>query len=310
MPIKVSNGLPATKILESENIFVMPEDRAMAQDIRPLKILILNLMPTKIETETQILRLLGNTPLQVDIELLQMASHESKHTSQQHLTTFYKTFDEVKEQKFDGMIVTGAPVELLDYEEVDYYKELTTIFEWAKHNVYSTLFICWGAQVGLYYRYGVRKFTYDKKLCGIYNHTILNRLHPLMRGFDDYFLVPHSRYTGVVKEDIEKHDALEILAVSEEAGVSIVCSKNGREFYVLGHCEYGRETLAQEYFRDKNKGLNPAIPYNYFPNDDPSKRPAVTWRSHASLLYANWLNYYLYQQTPYDLEDLKKMYYE
>lgn len=308
MPIRVSNDLPATRILESENIFVMPETRAMTQDIRPLKIVILNLMPTKVETETQLLRLLGNSPLQVDIELLQMTSHKSKNTSVQHLTTFYKTFDEIKDQKFDGLIVTGAPVELMEFEEVDYWDELVEVLNWAKKNVYSTMFICWGAQAGLYHRYGIKKYKFDEKLCGVYKHTIVNPTHPLMRGFDEFFLVPHSRYTGVREEDVKKHDALEILATSKDAGVSIICSKNGREFYVLGHSEYDKDTLANEYFRDLSKGINPKIPYNYFPNDDPKKEPLMIWRSHGSLLYSNWLNYYLYQQTPYDLEDLKKLY--
>lgn len=308
MPIKVSNDLPATKILESENIFVMPEKRAMSQDIRPLKIIIVNLMPTKIETETQLLRLLGNSPLQVDIELLQMASHKSKNTSKKHLTTFYKTFDEIKDQKFDGMIVTGAPVELLDFEEVDYWDELCEVFRWAKKNVYSTLYICWGAQAGLYYHYGIDKITYKKKLSGVYKHQVLNPHHPLLRGFDDVFCSPHSRNTGVRREDIEKVDELEILAQSKEAGVSIVCKKNGRQFFILGHFEYDADTLAKEYFRDINKGLNPEIPCNYFPNNDASKKPVMSWRSYAALLYYNWLNYYLYQQTPYDLEDLKKLY--
>ncbi len=308
MPIKVSNDLPATKILESENIFVMPEKRAITQDIRPLKIIIVNLMPTKIETETQLLRLLGNSPLQVDIELLQMATHQSKNTSRKHLTTFYKTFDEIKDQKFDGMIVTGAPVELLNFEDVDYWDELCQVFKWAKKNVYSTLYICWGAQAGLYYHYGIDKITYDKKLSGIYKHRILNPLHPLLRGFDDVFCSPHSRNTGVVREEIDKIDSLEILAESEDAGVSIICKKNGRQFFVLGHFEYDADTLSKEYFRDKNKGLNPEIPCNYFPNDDVTKKPVMSWRSYAALLYYNWLNYYLYQQTPYDLEDLKKLY--
>ncbi len=308
MPIKVSNDLPATSILESENIFVMPEKRALVQDIRPLKIVILNLMPKKIETETQLLRLLGNSPLQVDIELLQMVTHRSKNTSQYHLTTFYKTFDQIKDKKFDGMIVTGAPVELLEFEEVDYFDELTKVFDWAKKNVYSTMYICWGAQAGLYHNYNIKKYPLPKKLSGIYEHTILNSKHPLMRGFDDKFLVPHSRHTGVKREEVERVKGLEILAMSKEAGVSIICHKNGREFYLLGHCEYDRDTLAQEYFRDLKKGLNPEIPYNYFPNNDTTKMPKMIWRSHASLLYQNWLNYYLYQQTPYDLENLKKMY--
>ena len=312
MPIKVQTNLPAIKILESENIFVMPEERAMAQDIRPLKIVILNLMPTKVVTETQLLRLLGNSPLQVDIELLQMDTHKSKNTSRRHLTTFYKTFDEIKSQKFDGMIITGAPVEQLDFEEVDYWDELCEILDWSKKNVYSVLHICWGAQAGLYHRYGIRKYEFKEKLSGIYEHNILNPLHPLLRGFDDKFYLPHSRYTGVVEEDVYNYDnpKLEILAKSDKAGVSIIGKKNGRAFYVLGHAEYDRETLANEYFRDINKGLKIKVPENYFPNDDPTKVPPMVWRSSASLLFSNWLNYYVYQQTPYDLEDLKKMYEE
>lgn len=312
MPIKVQTNLPAIKILEGENIFVMPEERAMAQDIRPLKIVILNLMPTKVVTETQLLRLLGNSPLQVDIELLQMATHKSKNTSRRHLTTFYKTFDEIKSQKFDGMIITGAPVEQLDFEEVDYWDELCEILDWSKKNVYSVLHICWGAQAGLYHRYGIRKYEFKEKLSGIYKHNILNPLHPLLRGFDDKFYLPHSRYTGVVEEDVYNYDnpKLEILAKSDKAGVSIIGKKNGRAFYVLGHAEYDRETLANEYFRDINKGLDIKVPENYFPNDDPTRVPPMVWRSSASLLFSNWLNYYVYQQTPYDLEDLKKMYEE
>lgn len=308
MPIKVQKDLPAIKVLESENIFVMPDDRAATQDIRPLKIVILNLMPTKIETETQLLRMLGNSPLQVDIELLQMASHNSKNVSQHHLTTFYKTFDEIKNQKFDGMIITGAPVELLDFEEVDYWEELKTIMAWSKNHVYSTFHICWGAQAGLYFHYGISKQLLKEKLSGIYNHKILKPLHPLLRGFDDYFLIPHSRFTGVSREEVEASPELEILAVSELAGVTIVGSKDGRQFFILGHGEYDRNTLAKEYFRDKNKGLNPAVPYNYFRHDDPSSNPPMVWRSNATLLYTNWLNYFVYQQTPYDLEELKAIY--
>ena len=312
MPIKVQTNLPAIKILEGENIFVMPEERAMAQDIRPLKIVILNLMPTKVVTETQLLRLLGNSPLQVDIELLQMATHKSKNTSRRHLTTFYKTFDEIKSQKFDGMIITGAPVEQLDFEEVDYWDELCEIMDWSKKNVYSVLHICWGAQAGLYHRYGIRKYEFKEKLSGVFEHTILNPLHPLLRGFDDKFMLPHSRYTGVVEEDIYNYEnpKLEILAKSKDAGVSIIGKKNGRAFYVLGHAEYDRETLANEYFRDINKGLDIKMPANYFPDNDPTKTPPMVWRSSASLLFSNWLNYYVYQQTPYDLEDLKKIYEE
>lgn len=308
MPIKIQNDLPAIKILESENIFVMQEDRATTQDIRPLKIVIVNLMPTKVETETQLMRLLGNSPLQVEVELMQMQSHKSKNTSEEHLTKFYKTFDEVRHEKFDGMIITGAPVEQMPFEEVDYWEELCEVFEWAKKNVYSTMFICWGAQAGLYYRYGIEKYELPKKLFGIYNHMILNPKHPLMRGFDDFFLVPHSRYTGIRPGDVEAVPELEILATSRKAGAAIICSKNGREFYLLGHCEYDYDTLAREYYRDVEKGLNIRMPYNYFPENNVNRKPVMTWRSHGSLLYANWLNYYLYQQTPYDLEDLKKMY--
>ena len=308
MPIKIQNDLPAIKILESENIFVMQEDRATTQDIRPLKIVIVNLMPTKVETETQLMRLLGNSPLQVEVELMQMQSHKSKNTFDEHLTKFYKTFDEVRHEKFDGMIVTGAPVEQMPFEEVDYWEELCEVFEWAKKNVYSTMFICWGAQAGLYYRYGIEKYELPKKLFGIYNHMILNPKHPLMRGFDDFFLVPHSRYTGIRPGDVEAVPELEILATSRKAGAAIICSKNGREFYLLGHCEYDYDTLAREYYRDVEKGLNIRMPYNYFPENNVNRKPIMTWRSHGSLLYANWLNYYLYQQTPYDLEDLKKMY--
>lgn len=308
MPIKVQSHLPAIKTLESENIFVMPHERAITQDIRSLKIVILNLMPTKIATETQLLRLLGNSPLQVDIELLQTATHTPKNTSPGHLNTFYKTPDEIKEQKFDGMIITGAPVEQLDFEQVDYWEELCQIMRWARTHVYSTFHICWGAQAGLYYRYGVRKYDYKEKLAGVYPQRILDPLHPLLRGFNDTFRMPHSRYTGVCREDIEKHPQLEILAESDETGVAIVCNKNGREFYVMGHAEYDRETLANEYFRDVKKGLNVKLPVNYFPDDDPTKTPPMTWRSCSSLLYSNWLNYYVYQQTPYDLEDLKKLY--
>ena len=308
MPIKIQNDLPAIKILESENIFVMQETRATTQDIRPLKIVIVNLMPTKIATETQLMRLLGNSPLQVEVELLQMASHKSKNTDEEHLTKFYKTFDEIKDEKFDGMIVTGAPVELMDFEEVDYWDELCGVFRWAKKNVYSTMFICWGAQAGLYFNYGIKKHKLSRKLFGIYNHMILNPKHPLMRGFDDYFLVPHSRYTGVESREVEAVPELEILATSKKAGVAIICSKDGREFYLLGHCEYDYDTLAKEYYRDVEKGLNIQIPYNYFPDNNVNRKPVMTWRSHGSLLYANWLNYYLYQQTPYDLEELKKMY--
>ncbi len=305
MPIKVQRDLPAIKVLESENIFVMPDDRADTQDIRPLRIVIVNLMPNKVETETQLLRMLGNSPLQIDVELLQMASHTSKNVSQQHLTKFYKTFDDIKDQRFDGMIITGAPVEQLAFEQVDYWEELQMIMDWSKHNVYSTFHICWGAQAGLYHHYGVEKLGLSEKLSGIYNHKILDPLHPLLRGFDDYFYLPHSRFTEVSRESIEQHDELQILGISELAGVAIVANKNGRQFFVLGHAEYDRNTLAKEYYRDKYKGLNPNIPYNYFRHDDPASNPPMVWRSNATLLYTNWLNYFVYQQTPYDLQELK-----
>ena len=308
MPIKVQSHLPAIKVLESENIFVMPEDVALRQDIRPLKILILNLMPTKITTETQLLRLLGNTPLQIDIELLQMATHKSKNTSPHHLTVFYKTFEQVKDQTFDGMIITGAPVEQLEFEEVDYWDELCAIMEWSKHNVYSTFHICWGAQAGLYYHYGIKKYQLPEKLSGVYDHRVLSPLHPLMRGFDDTFKIPHSRYTTVREKDVRRQLGLEILAVSDKAGPSIISSKTGRQLFITGHAEYDRETLANEYYRDVNKGIHPKLPYHYFPDDDASIDPPLVWRSNATLLYTNWLNYFVYQQTPYDLAELLKKY--
>ncbi|WP_322203864.1 homoserine O-acetyltransferase MetA [Acutalibacter intestini] len=300
MPIRIQAELPAIEVLESENIFVMTHERAAGQDIRPLKIGILNLMPTKIETETQLLRLLGNTPLQVDVELLHPATHISKNTSVSHLNKFYKTFRDVRGQRFDGLIVTGAPLEKLPFEQVDYWDEMCAIMEWAKQNVYSTLYICWGAQAGLYYHYGIQKFPLEKKLSGIYNHQVLNPYHPLMRGFDDNYFAPHSRYTQVLLEDVQRCRELIPLAVSRRAGLHIIAERGGRRFFVTGHAEYDRDTLAKEYFRDLNKGLDPEIPYNYFPGDDPSRTPAFTWRSNAHLLVANWLNYYVYQQVPYD----------
>ena len=307
MPIKIQDGLPALKTLEQENIFVMTNERATTQDIRPLKIVIVNLMPTKIETETQLLRLLGNSPLQVDIELLQMATHVSKNVSSEHLTAFYKTFDDIKNQYYDGMIITGAPVELLEYEEVDYWEELCQVMDWSKKNVYSTMHICWGAQAAMYHHYGIQKYKLPEKLSGVYTHRVSNIYHPLMRGFDDKILMPHSRYTGVHRSDIQKFDELEILAYSNMAGVSIVANKNGRQFFVLGHAEYDRNTLYNEYYRDVNKGLHPQIPYNYFTGNDTRSMPVLTWRSYATILYSNWLNYYVYQQTPYNLADLENM---
>lgn len=304
MPIKIQENLPAVEVLESENIFVMTQQRAITQDIRPLKIVILNLMPTKIDTETQLLRLLGNSPLQVDVELMQMATHVSKNTSSSHLNTFYKTFDDLKDDKFDGMIITGAPVENLPFEEVDYWEELCKIMAWSKRNVYSTLHICWGAQAGLYYHFGVPKYQLPEKLSGVFLHRLLDCRHPLVRGFDDNFFSPHSRNTEVRIEDIEKIEELIVLTASEEAGVHLIARKNGRQFFVTGHLEYDCNTLAHEYFRDLKKGIQPNIPKHYFPNDDVTREPPFVWRSHANLLFINWLNYYVYQQTPYDLKDL------
>lgn len=306
MPIKISDSLPAAKTLENENIFVMTENRAMHQDIRPLRIVILNLMPKKIETETQLLRLLGNSPLQVDIELLQTASHTSKNTSSNHLLHFYKTFDEIRDEKFDGMIITGAPVEQLSFEEVDYWPELCAIMDWSKKNVYSTFHICWGAQAGLYHHFGVQKKPLPQKMFGVFEHKNCSPHHPLMRGFDEKFFAPHSRHTGLDEEALKFHDDLEILSYSKQAGVYIVARKNGRQFFVTGHSEYDRNTLAEEYFRDKNKGLDIQPPLHYFPHDDPSQTPLHVWRGHANLLFINWLNYYVYQQTPYNVADIQE----
>lgn len=307
MPIKIPNSLPARAILEGENVFVMTDARATVQDIRPLRILILNIMPTKIETETQLLRLLGNSPLQVEIELLQTASYSSKNTPHSHLKDFYKTFDQVRDMRFDGMIITGAPVETMEFEQVDYWEELTEIMEWTKSNVYSTLHICWGAQAGLYYHFGVKKYPLPRKISGVYTHRVLEPLHPLVRGFDDYYTMPHSRYTEIRREDIAEHDELVVLSTSPEAGVAIVAHKNGRQFFCTGHLEYDRQTLAGEYFRDVNRGISPTLPEHYFPGDDPESLPIMDWRSHAHMFFANWLNYYVYQQTPYDLADLIKI---
>ena len=305
MPIEIQSNLPAAKILEQENIFVMTKERASTQDIRPLKILILNIMPTKIQTETQLLRLLGNTPLQLTIEFLQTATHVSRHTTASHQNTYYKTFDEIKEEKYDGMIITGAPVEQMDFKDVDYWEELCEIMEWSRTNVYSTMHICWGAQAGLYYHYGIDKYLLPEKLSGIFKHKVLNPLHPLTRGFDDRFYAPHSRYTSIHREDIDKNPNLITLSVSNMAGVYLVASKSGRQVFVTGHAEYDRDTLANEFFRDVKKGIHPKIPVNYFPDDDVETTPYFTWKSHAHLLFANWLNYYVYQQTPFDLKDLK-----
>ncbi|MGI6778193.1 MAG: homoserine O-acetyltransferase MetA [Acetivibrionales bacterium] len=305
MPIKIPDSLPAKEVLIGENIFVMGEDRAFHQDIRPLRIAILNLMPTKIVTETQLLRLIGNSPLQVDIVLLHPKMHISKNTPEEHLATFYKNFDEIKEQRFDGLIITGAPLENMEFEEVDYWEELKQIMDWSIRNVYSTFHICWAAQAALYHHYGIPKYPLEKKMFGVFPHTINREYVKLFRGFDDVFYVPHSRYTEVRRKDIEKVDQLEILSESEESGIYILATKNGRQIFVTGHSEYDPLTLKIEYDRDRAKGLDIDIPRNYFPDNNPSKFPLVTWRGHANLLYSNWLNYYVYQETPYDLNELE-----
>lgn len=301
MPIQIPNDLPATGILQQENIFVMTEHRAVTQDIRPLEIVLVNLMPTKVVTETQLSRLLGNTPLQVRLEFVHMKTHNSKNVAQDHLFNFYKTFDEIKHRKFDGMVITGAPVELMEFEEVDYWDELCQIMEWSKTNVHSTFHICWGAQAGLYYHYGIPKYKLDSKMFGVFEHQADYKRSILLRGFDDRFWVPHSRHTSIKREDVEAVSGLRILASSEKAGVYAVMSKEGRQIFITGHSEYDPETLKTEYLRDKNQGLPIAIPENYFPNDDDTAEPIVRWRSHANLLYSNWLNYFVYQTTPYDI---------
>ena len=301
MPIQIPNDLPAAGILQQENIFVMPHKRAIVQDIRPLEILVLNLMPTKIVTETQLSRLLGNTPLQVHVELMHTSTHVSKNVPHEHLLTFYKTFDEIKDRKFDGMVITGAPVENMPFEEVDYWPELCKIMEWSKTHVHSTFHICWGAQAGLYYHYGVQKHPLPEKMFGIFKHTADYKRAILLRGFDDTFWVPHSRHTTVLREDIEKVPELKILASSEEAGVYLVMSDQGKHIFVTGHSEYDPDTLQREYLRDKNLGLPIKVPVNYFPEDDDTREPMVRWRAHANLLFSNWLNYFVYQTTPYDL---------
>ena len=305
MPIRIPENLPTNEILTKENIFVMTEVRAQHQDIRPLEIVVLNLMPTKIVTETQLLRLLGNTPLQINITLMHPRSHTSKNTPQEHLIKFYKTFDCIKKQNYDGLIITGAPVEQMPYEDVDYWDELTEIMNWANHHVYSTLFICWGAQAGLYHYYNIPKYPLQEKLFGVFKHSVSKQYVKLMRGFDDEFYIPHSRHTEVKKEDIEKVSELEILGESPEAGASIVATKDGRHIFVFGHAEYDPLTLKYEYDRDEEKGLSIGIPLNYYPDDDTTKVPVVKWRSHANLLFSNWLNYYVYQETPYDLNEIK-----
>ncbi len=301
MPIKVQNALPAKEILENENIFVMDENRAMHQDIRPLQVCILNLMPVKQDTELQLLRALSNTPLHVEVTFMKMNSHISLNTPIQHLNRFYNTFNELKERKFDGMIITGAPVEQIPFEEVDYWAELCEIMDWTKTHVTSTFHICWGAQAGLYYHYGLKKVLLPKKLFGVYRHKVMNRKNPLVRGFDDYFLIPHSRHTAVLSEDIHQCKELTVLAESDEAGVLLCMSEGGKEIYVMGHPEYDRYTLHKEYVRDKEKGLPIDVPKNYYPDDDDTQKPSLEWRAHCNILYSNWLNYFVYQITPYEL---------
>lgn len=305
MPLNIPDKLPAVEVLQNENIFVMGETRATHQDIRPMQIVILNLMPLKITTETHILRLLSNTPLQVEVVLLHTKNHISKSTPLVHLKTFYKTFEEISSRKFDGMILTGAPIEHLEFEAVDYWTELQEIMDWIKTNVTSTMFICWGAQAGLYHYYGIPKYRLPDKMFGVFNHRINNTKIPLVRGFDEEFQAPHSRYTEIRRKDIEKVRELEIVAESDEAGVYMVMTKDGRQIFVTGHSEYDPSTLKNEYDRDLKKGMPITIPKNYFPDNDPSKTPKVRWKSHANLLYYNWLNYYVYQMTPYDIDEIK-----
>ena len=304
MPIKIPDKLPATEVLQNENIFVMTERRALSQDIRPLRILLLNLMPTKIQTETQLARLLGNTPLQVELELMHTSTHKSKNTSQEHLLAFYKTFDEVRHEKFDGLIITGAPVEHLPFEEVEYWQELCDIMEWSKTHVFSTFHICWAAQAALYYHYGINKYPLDKKLFGVFPHQVEYKNPILFRGFDDTFMAPHSRHTTIRREDIEQVPAIKILASSEEAGIYALMTERGQQVFITGHSEYDPDTLKNEYLRDKNAGLPIELPKNYFPNDDDSLPPINSWRAHANLLYMNWLNYFVYQITPFNISEL------
>jgi homoserine O-succinyltransferase len=304
MPIKIPSNLPAKEILNRENIFTMDEGRAYSQDIRPLKIALVNLMPTKINTETQFSRLLGNTPLQVELDLIQMTSYESKNTSAEHMLSFYKTFEEIKDNYYDGMIITGAPIEKLEFEEVEYWDELCKLMKWSKKNVHSTIHICWGAQAGLFYHFGIKKVPLDKKLFGIYPHEVIDEKSMLLRGFDPIFYAPHSRHTSFLEEDVLKQECLNILAKSDEAGIYILKTKGGRQIFISGHGEYDKDTLKGEYRRDKNQGFDIDVPKNYFPDDDDTKEPLVRWRSHASLLYSNWLNYFVYQTTPFALDNI------
>lgn len=305
MPLNIPSNLPAVKELQKENIFVKDSESASTQDIRPLKIIVLNLMPLKITTETDLIRLLSNTPLQIELDFMRIKSHTSKNTPIEHLLTFYKDFDSLRKERYDGMIITGAPVENFEYKEVTYWKELTEIFDWAKTHVTSTLFICWAAQAGLYHYYGIPKYPLNRKMFGVFKHTVSDRLNPIFRGFDDLFYVPHSRHSEVRRCDIEKVSGLKILSESPEAGVYMVQGRNGREFFIMGHSEYAPNTLADEYFRDKGKGLEIEIPMNYFENDNPENKPLVRWRSHANLLFTNWLNYFVYQRTPYNIHRIR-----
>lgn len=307
MPVKIPSSLPAIEILKEENIFVMSDLRANEQDIRPLRVLILNLMPIKITTETDFIRLLSNNPLQVEMEFLKLETHTSKNTSEEHLSMFYKNFEQIKEDYYDGMIITGAPVEMLRFEEVNYWDEVTTIFDWARQHVTSTLYICWASQAALYHFYGVEKEILDHKMFGVFKHTVTDKTYPLFRGFDDEFFIPHSRHTTITKEEIQKKKALTILAESEESGVAIVSSRGGREFYLTGHSEYSPYTLHDEYVRDRSKGLEIDIPCNYYKNDDPNNDPVVRWAGHGNLLFNNWLNYFLYQETPYDITQIQHL---
>lgn len=302
MPIKIPDSLPATQTLLNENIFVMHEVRAAKQDIRPLRVALLNLMPTKIETETQFARLLSNSPLQVELTLLQTATYEAKNTSREHLLAFYETFEDVKERKFDGLVITGAPVELMEFEDVEYWDELCRVMEWSKTHVYSTLHICWGAQAALYHHYGIRKYPMDEKLFGVFPHEVEYKNSMLFRGFDDVFMAPHSRHTTIHREDVEAVPALQILASSEEAGVYVIKTEQGKQIFITGHSEYDALTLEKEYLRDKNAGLPIEVPKNYYPDDNDTRKPLVTWRSSANLLFFNWLNYFVYQTTPFELD--------
>lgn len=304
MPIKIPNTLPAAEVLGSENIFIMNEERARTQDIRPLRIALVNLMPDKITTETQFARLLSNTPLQIELELVHMRSHASRHTAAGHLQSFYSTFDDIRGQKFDGMVITGAPVERMDFEEVDYWPELTELMDWSKSHVYSTLHICWAAQAGLYHHFGINKVLLENKLSGVFEHTVTRRSNMLFRGCDDYFYLPHSRYTDIDEQAVRDNPALKILAASEKAGIFAVSTEAGRQIFFTGHAEYDRDTLDREYRRDVKAGLAVPVPDNYYVDDDPEKAMRMTWRAHAHLIFANWLNYFVYQETPFNLQEI------